>query len=138
MADLGTIWLEQPVVLVVQHVFVSGQFLAEGVRHDDLVAVFFALQKPQLAAYSSLQERRCDEADPVRAELPPASIHVVAEADSDRVARMVGVGAQELVEGLCGVRTVAHFSLPDKDRVVWKRRGDEAALPLCRVPPRLC
>ena len=72
----------------------------------DLVAIPLALEELELAAHASLDERARQVLDPPRAELPLPSVHVVPEGDGHAPA--LGLGAEELVEGLEALAFSAH------------------------------
>ena len=72
----------------------------------DLVAIPLPLEELELAAHASFNERARQVLDPLRAELPLPSVHVVPEGDGHAPA--LGLGAEELVEGLEALAFSAH------------------------------
>jgi hypothetical protein len=72
----------------------------------DLVAIPLALEELEVAAHASLDERVRQVLDLPRAELPLPSVHVVSEGDGH--ASALGLGAEELVEGLEALAFSAH------------------------------
>ena len=88
------------------HVRVRGELLSCLVVDHDLVAIPLALEELELAAHASLDERARQALDPPRAELPLPSVHVVPEGDGPAPA--LGLGAEELVEGLEALAFSAH------------------------------
>ena len=83
-----------------------GELFSCLVVDHDLVAIPLALEELELAAHASLDERARQALDPPRAELPLPSVHVVPEGDGHAPA--LGLGAEELVEGLEALAFSAH------------------------------
>lgn len=106
LAHRCVVLTELAVVFVVLHVRVRGELLSCLVVDHDLVAILLALEELELAAHASLDERARQVLDPVRAELPLPSVHVVPEGDGHAPA--LGLGAEELVEGLEALAFSAH------------------------------
>ena len=96
-----------------------GELFSCLVVDHDLVAIPLALEELELAAHASLDERARQVLDPPRAELPLPSVHVVPEGDGHAPA--LGLGAEELVEGLEALACRAASSARSKKERVWTR-----------------